>query len=264
MRPSGETRESVPRRISTSSTLPSGMAIGPSGNWSPVAMVRMLRSLAGEAGRVSRGPGWRRRRPLLTTAGGRYDRSMQRSERYILTTHAGSLPRPPGLVDMYVRLSRREPVDAAALAAAVEESTQQVVRRQLEAGVDVGNDGEQARESFFTYVQHRMSGFGGTSARPIMRDITHFPTYLALRLPDFSRTQVSLMAAPRAVGEVRYVDRAALERECALFQEVVREEHARFVEPFMTAPSPGIIAAAMTNAHYPRLEDYVRALATAL
>src|SRR5213593_316794 len=154
---------------------------------------------------------------------------MQQSERHILTTHAGSLPRPPALVDMYVRLSRREPV-----AAAVEESTQRVVRRQLEAGIDVGNDGEQARESFFTYVQHRMSGFGGTSTRPIMRDITRFPSYLALRLPDFARTQVSLMAAPRAVGEVRYVDRSALERECAQFHEVVREAEGRFVEPFMT------------------------------
>jgi 5-methyltetrahydropteroyltriglutamate--homocysteine methyltransferase len=109
-----------------------------------------------------------------------------------------------------------------------------------------------------------MSGFGGTSERPIMRDITHFPSYLTLRLPDFSRTQVNLMGAPRAVGEVRYVDRTALERECARFHAIAREAPGRFVEPFMTAPSPGIIAAAMTNAHYPRLEDYVHALATAL
>src|SRR2546426_1021838 len=62
----------------------------------------------------------------------------------------------------------------------------------------------------------------------------------------------------------RYVDRAALERECALFHQVVREAEGRFVEPFMTAPSPGIIAAAMTNEHYPGLEDYVHALAAAL
>src|SRR3989442_309434 len=177
---------------------------------------------------------------------------------------AGTLPRPPGLPASLVRGGRREPVAPGALGRAIVDSTRRVVARQLAAGIDVGNDGEQARESFFTYVQHRMSGFGGTSERPIMRDITHFPSYLALRLPDFSRTQVSLMAAPKAVGEVRYVDRAALERECALFQEVVREQDGRFVEPFMTAPSPGIIAAAMTNEHYPRLEDYVHAVATAL
>ena len=189
---------------------------------------------------------------------------MQRSETRILTTHAGSLPRTPELTALLVRRSRREPVEPAELERTIRDSTRRVVARQLAAGVDVGNDGEQARESFFTYVQHRMSGFGGTSARPIMRDITHFPTYLALRLPDFSRTQVSLMAAPKVVGEVRYVDRAALERECVLFPEVVREQDGRFVEPFMTAPSPGIIAAAMTNEHYPRLEDYVHAVATAL
>src|SRR5438132_773904 len=180
------------------------------------------------------------------------------------TTHAGSLPRTPELTALLVRRSRRAPVDPGALGRAIVDSTRRVVARQLAAGIDVGNDGEQARESFFTYVQHRMSGFGGTSERPIMRDITHFPSYLALRLPDFSRTQVSLMAAPKVVGEVRYVDRAALDRECALFQEVVREQDGRFVEPFMTAPSPGIIAAAMTNEHYPRLEDYVHAVATAL
>src|SRR5207249_699270 len=189
---------------------------------------------------------------------------MQRSERYILTTHAGSLPRPPGLVDMYVRLSRREPVDAAALAAAVEESTQQVVRRQLEAGVDVGNDGEQARESFFTYVQHRMSGFGGTSDRPVMRDIVHYRTFLELKLPEFARPMVNLTAAPKAIGEVRYVDRAPLEQECARYLRILAAEPRRFTESFMTAASPGIVAAAMLNEHYPRYEDYVVAVADAL
>ena len=50
-----------------------------------------------------------------------------------------------------------------------------MIDRQLAAGIDVGNDGEQPRESFFTYVQHRMSGFGGQSQRPIMRDIVALP-----------------------------------------------------------------------------------------
>src|SRR5262245_20402840 len=115
---------------------------------------------------------------------------MQRSDTRILTTHAGSLPRPRPLIELFVRHSRREPVDAAALAAAVEDATRTAVTRQLEAGIDVGNDGEQSRESFFTYVQHRMSGFGGESARPIMRDITQYASFLALKLPDFSRTMV--------------------------------------------------------------------------
>ena len=88
---------------------------------------------------------------------------MQRSDNRILTTHAGSLPRSNELGQMFGRLSRRDAIDSDALRHAVEESTRRVIEKQLECGVDVGNNGEQPRESFFNYVQHRMSGFGGRS-----------------------------------------------------------------------------------------------------
>ncbi len=189
---------------------------------------------------------------------------MERSEGRILTTHAGSLPRSPELLQLLVRVSRREAVDPAALAREVEASTRRVITRQLDAGIDVGNDGEQPRESFFTYVQHRMSGFGGTSDRAIMRDIVQFPSFLALKLPEFSRTMVSLMNAPQAVGPVSYVDTAAVERECDALARITAAEPKQFVETFMTAASPGIVAAAMTNAHYPTVDEYVLALADAL
>jgi 5-methyltetrahydropteroyltriglutamate--homocysteine methyltransferase len=189
---------------------------------------------------------------------------MQRSERRILTTHAGSLPRARPLTALYVRASRGEAVDPAALADEVRRATTRVVAAQLAAGIDVGNDGEQGRESFFTHVRHRMSGFGGTSQRPVFRDIVHFPSFLELRLPDFSRDMVNLLAAPKAVGAVRYVDRAPLERDCATYRSVLAAERAAFVESFMTAPSPGIVATAMVNEHYPGLAEYVAAVADAL
>ncbi len=189
---------------------------------------------------------------------------MKRSEGRILTTHAGSLPRPKALVEMLVRLSRREAVDQAALDALAEEATIQAVRRQAEVGIDVGNNGEQNRESFFTYVQHRMSGFSGHSGRPLMRDIVHFPSFIELRLPDFSKTMVSLMDAPRATGAVAYANRAPLEKECADFRRILEAEKDPFTEPFLTAPSPGIVACAMENEHYDRFEDYVFALAGSL
>jgi 5-methyltetrahydropteroyltriglutamate--homocysteine methyltransferase len=189
---------------------------------------------------------------------------MQRNEARILTTHAGSLPRPKELVAMQVRLSRREPVDAAALDELVERSTRRVIAAQLAAGVDIGNNGEQARESFFTYVQHRLSGFAGQSNRPIMKDIIQYPSFLELKLPDFSRTMVSLMNAPMAVGEVRYLDRSALEKECDDFLRIAGEQSSRFTEAFMTAASPGIVASAMLNEYYPRYQDYVFAVADAL
>ncbi|HUI27739.1 MAG TPA: methionine synthase [Candidatus Kryptonia bacterium] len=189
---------------------------------------------------------------------------MQRSDRRILTTHAGSLPRPAALVEMMVRRSRREPLDATKFASTVEEATRHVVARQLEVGIDVGNNGEQPRESFFTYVQHRLSGFGGESRRPVMKDIVHFASFLELRRAIFARSMVSLMNAPKAIGEVRYVDRSAVERECADYQRILRDQPAGFGESFMSAASPGIVAAAMANEYYSTYPDYVFALAEAL
>ncbi len=189
---------------------------------------------------------------------------MLRSAERILITHAGSLPRTPELVRMQVALSRREQVDRAALESEALASTRRVVRRQLEAGIDVVNNGEQARESFFTYVQHRLSGYGGESNRPIVRDIIAFPTFLQLKAPDYSRTMVNLVRAPRAVGEVRHATLKPLEDECAGFEQVLREQERPFAESFMTAASPGIVAAAMLNEHYATYHDYVFAVAEAL
>jgi 5-methyltetrahydropteroyltriglutamate--homocysteine methyltransferase len=189
---------------------------------------------------------------------------MHRSDTRILTTHAGSLPRSKTLLELLVRTNRREPVDAAALAEAVEESTRHVVAHQLDAGIDIGNNGEQPRESFFTYVQHRMSGFAGIGQRPIMRDIIHFQSFLELKLPEFARTTVSLVQTPKAVAEVRYVDRSVLERECADYRRIRDAQAARFVESFMTAPSPGIVALGMLNEFYRSTDEYLAALADAL
>ena len=183
---------------------------------------------------------------------------MLRSETRILTTHAGSLPRPRTLAELHGRRSRGEAVDAAELERAVRDATAAVVASQVEAGIDVGNDGEQARESFVTYVQHRMVGFGGTSQRALMRDLLDHPDFLDLVVPRHLRRQVNLMAAPAAVGAVEYRDTSEIEAECALVAS------APFAETFMTAASPGIVVSAMENKHYASREEYVHAVAAAL
>lgn len=190
---------------------------------------------------------------------------MKRSDKRILTTHAGSLLRPKALGEMLGRLSRHETVDAAAMDRAILDATRHVVRLQAECGIDVGNNGEQSRESFFTYVQHRMSGFGGQSDRPGFADMRSFPSFLEMIMTQMrARVQVDLLHAPKAIGAVKYVDRAPLDRECDDFAKVLAELKPGFAETFMTAPSPGIIAAAMLNEYYQSLEDYVAALADAL
>ena len=100
---------------------------------------------------------------------------MQHSTDRILTTHAGSLPRPRSLTALHIARYAGTMIEEAGLEQAVEEATRTVIAKQIEAGIDIVNNGELGRESFFTYIQHRMTGFGGTSTRSIMADLTRYP-----------------------------------------------------------------------------------------
>jgi 5-methyltetrahydropteroyltriglutamate--homocysteine methyltransferase len=190
---------------------------------------------------------------------------MRHSDTRILTTHTGSLPRPPALVELYVRKARGEAVDAE-LAAAGHAAMRDVVRKQRDAGIDIGNNGEQQREAFFLYVRNRMSGFGGTWDRPPRGDVDRYPIFKAAMARDIER-QVWVSAReglPTAMGDIQYLDRAAIEQECADFRTTLDGMGQPFAEAFMTAPSPGIVAAAMRNDFYPTETDYLNALGKAL
>ncbi len=190
---------------------------------------------------------------------------MRRSLDRILTTHTGSLPRPAGLTQLYARRERGEPVDAAELAAAGREALRAVVAKQLGAGVDIGNDGEQQREGFFLHVRRRMSGFGGSWKRWPRADIERYPAFKRVfetRLAG--KEAVGNFAPPKAIGEVRYLDDGFIRAECADFRAVLDDLGGGFVEPFLTAPSPGIVASAILNEHYATEEAYLDALAAAL
>jgi 5-methyltetrahydropteroyltriglutamate--homocysteine methyltransferase len=182
----------------------------------------------------------------------------------IRTTHAGSLPRPPHLRKLLAAAFAGQDPDAE-VAAAAADAARAAVKRQLDTGLDIVNNGEQGRESFFTYVQHRMSGFGGESERSVMRDTVTFPGYRE-RMVRASRAEhaVNLLAAPRAIGEVRYTRPEPLRAECAELAAILAEFGKTPGDAFISAPSPGIIAAAMTNDHYPDQAAYVDALAEAL
>jgi 5-methyltetrahydropteroyltriglutamate--homocysteine methyltransferase len=185
---------------------------------------------------------------------------MKTSEERILTTHVGSLPRNPTLRDLLVRQDRGEAIDEAALEREVEAAVRNVVARQLQAGIDVGNDGEQPRAGFSTYVVRRMQGFGGESRRRAARDLTDFPDYAAM-LEYRRRFAARIANAPQAVGEVRYTGLAEAAKECDVFEGAMQAESRKFTEAFMTAASPGVIATILLNAHYDSHERYVAALA---
>ena len=188
---------------------------------------------------------------------------MRKSDERILTTHVGSIPRPAALRELLVRQDRGEAVDERALARETEAAVRDVVNRQLEAGIDVGNDGEQPRAGFSTYVARRMRGFGGASKRLPSRDQIDFPDYAAM-LADRRRAAARINDAPQATGEVRYEDLGEAERECEVFQRAVAAAPRKFAETFMTAVSPGTCATILLNAHYDSHERYVLALAREL
>jgi 5-methyltetrahydropteroyltriglutamate--homocysteine methyltransferase len=190
---------------------------------------------------------------------------MQQSTHKILTTHAGSLPRPQALIALHKAKFEGTAVSESDLQQAITAASRAAIAKQIEAGLDVVNNGEMGRESFFTYLQHRMTGFGGTTTRPIMADLRRYSGSLERRQQAMgSDERVNLLRAPKAISQVRYVNREPIEQECQQLGELLGEQNGRYTEAFVSAPSPGIIAAGMQNDHYDSLEEYVNALGEAL
>lgn len=194
---------------------------------------------------------------------------MRRSDERILTTHTGSLPRPPALTKLYARRSRGEQVDSREIEEAGYAALQTIIPKQIEAGIDIGNNGEQQREGFFLHVRHRMTGFGGTWTRWPRADVEHYPLFKkSLEQQNAGKEMVSNFAPPKAIGEIRYIGAADATRECLDFRHVLNERASAgepgFLEAFLTAPSPGIVVAAIKNEYYDTEDAYLKAVGQAL
>ena len=185
---------------------------------------------------------------------------MKTSTDRILTTHTGSLPRPKPLVDLIFKREKDDAVDARAFEAETANAVDDVVARQVAAGVDVISDGEMSKPSYTTYIRHRVSGIepdqrAAEKGRDIMigRDV--------LEHPDFAqqRGNFTNVPFPGCVGELRYKDRSALDRDLAHLKAAA--DKWKPMEAFMTAPSPGILTRFIINLHYPTEDAYVAALA---
>jgi 5-methyltetrahydropteroyltriglutamate--homocysteine methyltransferase len=194
---------------------------------------------------------------------------MRRSHDRILTTHTGSLPRPPALTRLYARRARGESVDTDEIEQAGHAALQGIVPKQIAAGIDIGNNGEQQREGFFLHVQHRMTGFGGTWKRWPRADVEDYPVFKQfLEQQNAGKEMVSSFAPPKVIGEIRYTGVAQAERECTDFRDVLSDRAAAgqggFVAAFLTAPSPGIVVAAIRNEYYDTEDAYLAAVGRAL
>jgi len=185
---------------------------------------------------------------------------MKTSNDRVLTTHAGSLPRGEPLGTMLIDEELGKSVDKSKLEAATESRVAFVLEKQAEVGIDIVNDGEQGRVGFQTYVPQRMSGFGGASKRPFGKEFIEYPQFTKRMLERIPRTG-KVFDAPEAVADIKYRDTQAIDGEIARFRRLSAKLKAPAVEYFMNAPSPGIIATTMLNAHYTSHQAYLDAIA---
>jgi len=182
-----------------------------------------------------------------------------RSAERFLTTHTGSLPRPPDLIRMMFAKEESVPVDPAALGGRIRAAVAEVVRKQVEAGVAIVNDGEMSKPSYATYVKDRLNGFGGASHPLQYRDLVDFPE-MAKRVfgdPGRSRRRTPACDGPISVRDPRAAETDVANLRAA--REAAKAEHV-----FMSAASPGVISLFFRNDHYPSHEAYLFAIAEAM
>ena len=179
---------------------------------------------------------------------------MRRSSEKIMTTHTGSLPRPPRVVELLLAERAAPGAQPAALEAAVRDAVAEVVRKQIEAGLDVINDGEQGRADYTVHVVDRLTGFEGELAPPKGTGEPEFPELAAL----LSQFASPFQRWPACSGPVAWKDWPAAEAD-------IRRAKAAMAgsaqETFYTSPSPGQIARYLKNTYYKTDEEYLFTLA---
>jgi 5-methyltetrahydropteroyltriglutamate--homocysteine methyltransferase len=192
---------------------------------------------------------------------------MQRSTAWILTTHAGRLPRPDDLRDRLIAKDEGQPSDQARFATRVRSAVAEVVRQQTAAGLDSINDGELSKRSVSTYARERLSGFEArplsADDRPSMisgRDLPEFAEYFATR-GGFGGVSANARQV-FCTGPLRDSGHAAIQADIATFNAALAD--VEVAEPFLPAIAPGTIEHWRRNRYYPRDAAYLGAIADAI
>src|SRR5271170_808786 len=184
---------------------------------------------------------------------------MKTSQDRILTTHVGSLPRPPELKQLLVRKDQGEAYDQDELARLTHQAVLDIVRRQASVGVDVVNDGEMSKPGYSTYIADRLTGFAGHQPAKPRLDTRDHPNFAAA----YERmTGVNVARRAVCVGPIAWHEREPLAQDLANLGAALDQVSA--VEGFMTAASPGLVPVFQNNRHYPTYEAYVEAVAAAM
>ena len=184
---------------------------------------------------------------------------MKRSIERFLTTHTGSLPRPEDLVRTMFAKEESVPVDPVALKVRIRSAVAAIVEKQIEAGIDIVNDGEMSKPSYATYIKDRLDGFGGESHPLIYQDLVDFPEFARRVFGDPGRSR---RRTPGCNGPITVRDPAAAEADVDNLKTALGRVNAQ--EAFLSAASPGVISLFFHNGHYSSEEAYLYAIAEAM
>jgi 5-methyltetrahydropteroyltriglutamate--homocysteine methyltransferase len=187
---------------------------------------------------------------------------MKRSINRILTTHVGSLVRPPELIALASR-SRSDPSARPEYETYLHSAVEDVVRKQASVGIDIVNDGEYGKANWANYILDRISGFEirPDERRPILwlgRDRERFPEVVARELPHLAQGTVT----QACIGPVRHLDRQSMDRTISDLKAAMASVAVE--EAFLTVVAPASTAYDGVNEYYPTEKEYVFAIADAL
>ena len=193
---------------------------------------------------------------------------MKQSTERILTTHVGSLPRPPDLLEMIQAKEQGQPFNAAGLAGRVKSAVDEVVRKQAAAGIDILADGEMGRFGFIPYVNERLTGLEarpnpgreGTWARS--REHLAFPEYYAWAANMPGAAGGAQRNQWVCTGPITYKGQAALARDIDNLKLALAQ--VPYEEAFMPAVSPAQLAGWNKNEYYKTEEEFRVVIADAL
>ena len=182
---------------------------------------------------------------------------MQASQDRILTTHVGSLPRSAAVTDVvFAQEQGNNPENAVEI---IRDAVDEVVRRQVESGVDIVSDGEMSKISYATYIKDRITGFDGDSEREPPSDLEEFPGFLKRQA---SSGGTPTYRRPCCVGDIAVKDMGPVREDVANLVTAIGRHSP--TQSFMNAASPGVIALFQPNQHYGSHEDYLEALSAAM
>jgi 5-methyltetrahydropteroyltriglutamate--homocysteine methyltransferase len=197
---------------------------------------------------------------------------MKTSSDRILTSHVGSLPRSPEVLELIHAKATGKNFDAGRYDAGMRRVVGDAVRRQTDVGMDVVNDGEQTKTSFVAYICSRLGGFefidpSEQPGLPPTRDALAFPAVYddIARLTAYRRKEVPLRMPRlwmRCTGPIRYTGHEELKADIAWLKAALDGTPAE--EGFMTSISPSNLELNHRNEFYNTAEEYLTALCDAM